>query len=124
MKNQFIDYLKDLWDYVKVWRELSSIGIGLLLWMKSHVLLRWIDPTSATYDAGVFQLVLFATISLFVLHGVVRILMKLIWPSMDNYLRNEFANDFKTIEKWQKLKLSVFIFFAFLLSAVLLAKAI
>lgn len=124
MKNQFIDYLKDLWDYVKVWRELSSIGIGLLLWMKSHVLLRWIDPTSATYDAGVFQLVLFATISLFVLHGVVRILMKLIWPSMDNYLRIEFANDFKTIEKWQKLKLSVFIFFAFLLSAVLLAKAI
>ncbi len=124
MKNRLIHYLKDLWDYVKVWRELSSIGIGLLLWMKSHVLLRYIDPTSATYDAGVFQLVLFATISLFVLHGVVRILMKLIWPSMDNYLRIEFTNDFKTIEKWQKLKLSAFIFFAFLLSAVLLAKAI
>ena len=116
--------IKYLWNYVKVWRELSSIVIGLVLWVKSTYILRWMDPTAATYDAGVFQVYLFAVIGLFLLHGVVRILMKLIWPTSDDYLDNEFTKDFKTIEPWQKLKLSTFIFFAFLFAAVLLARMI
>ena len=120
----FKSFIKDLWNYVKVWRELSSIAVGFILWMKSHILLRWIDPTSATYDAGIFQIILFAVIALFVLHGVVRILMKLIWPTTDNYLDNQFATDFKTLESWQKLKLTTSIFFAFLLAAVLLARVL
>ncbi|MBL6445717.1 hypothetical protein JMN32_05315 [Fulvivirga sp. 29W222] len=120
----FKSFFKDVWNYVKVWRELSSIVVGFILWMKSHILLRWIDPTSATYDAGIFQIILFAVIALFVLHGVVRILMKLIWPTTDNYLDNEFATDFKTLESWQKLKLTTSIFFAFLFAAVLLARVL
>ena len=120
----FKSFIKDLWNYVKVWRELSSIAVGFILWLKSHILLRWIDPTSATYDAGIFQIILFAVIALFVLHGVVRILMKLIWPTTDNYLDNQFATDFKTLESWQKLKLTTSIFFAFLLAAVLLARVL
>ncbi|WP_083867475.1 hypothetical protein [Fulvivirga imtechensis] len=120
----FKSFIKDLWNYVKIWRELSSIAVGIILWMKSHILLRWIDPTSATYDAGIFQIILFAVIALFVLHGVIRILMKLIWPTTDAYLDNQFANDFKTLESWQKLKLTTSIFFAFLFAAVLLARVL
>ena len=116
--------IRYLWNYVKVWRELSSIVIGLVLWVKSTYILRWMDPTVATYDTGVFQVYLFAVIGLFLLHGVVRILMKLIWPTSDDYLDNEFTHDFKSIEPWQKLKLSTFIFFAFLFAAVLLARVI
>ena len=116
--------LKWLWNYLKVWRELFSLVVGLLLWVKSGILLRYLDPTAGTYDAGVFQVYLFAIIGLFVLHGIVRILMKLIWPSMDDYLDHEFTQDFQTLSPWQKLKLSSSIFFAFLLAVVLLARVI
>ena len=126
MKNwinkHLISLLKWLWNYLKVWRELSSIVLALVLWVNSSWLLRKLDPTAATYDAGIFQVYLFAIIGLFLLHGIVRILMKLIWPTSDDYLDNQFAKDFKTITAWQKLKLSTSIFFAFLFAAVLLAR--
>ena len=116
--------LTTIWNYLKVWRELSSIAIALFVWANSSWLLRKVDPTAATYDAGVFQVYLFAILGLFLLHGIVRILMKLIWPSSDQYLDSQFAQDFKTITAWQKLKLSTFIFFAFLFAVVLLARII
>jgi hypothetical protein len=128
MKNwineKLVPVVKWLWNYLKVWRELSSIAVALFLWVNSAWFLRKIDPTAATYDAGVFQVYLFAIIGLFLLHGIVRILMKLIWPTSDDYLDHQFAQDFKTIEPWQKLKLSTFIFFAFLFVVVLLARII
>ncbi|MEM9388840.1 MAG: hypothetical protein AAGA02_00115 [Bacteroidota bacterium] len=116
--------LKKAWNYIKLWRELFSIAVGLILWSYSPVLLRRIDPTAGTYDAGIFQIYLFAIIGIFILHGIVRILMKLIWPTPEDYLDNQFGHDFKHIEPWQKLKLSTFIFFAFLFAAVLLARII
>ncbi|PTB97998.1 hypothetical protein C9994_00125 [Marivirga lumbricoides] len=126
MKNwinlNLVPLLKWIWNYLKVWRELSSIVIAFVLWVNSSWLLRKLDPTAATYDAGIFQVYLFAIIGLFLLHGIVRILMKLIWPTSDDYLDNRFAQDFKTITAWQKLKLSTSIFFALLFAAVLLAR--
>ena len=117
-------FIKSFSAYFKLWRELSSLAVGLILWMHSAVFLRWIDPTAGTYDAGVFQVYLFAIIGIFILHGIVRILMKLIWPTSENYLDNHFRNDFNTITPWQKLKLSTCIFFAFLFAVALLARAL
>ncbi|WP_208746837.1 hypothetical protein [Aquimarina algiphila] len=113
-----------IWGYLKVWRELSSLAVGLILWMHSAAFLHWIDPTAGTYDAGIFQVYLFAIIGIFILHGIVRILMKLIWPTSEEYLDHQFRNDFKTITPWQKLKLSTFIFFAFLFAVAFLARTL
>jgi hypothetical protein len=124
LKTNVVPVFQWLWNYLKVWRELSSIAIALFLWANSAWFLRKIDPTAATYDAGVFQVYLFAIIGLFLLHGIVRILMKLIWLTSDDYLDHQFAQDFNTITSWQKLKLSTAIFFAFLFAAVLLARII
>ena len=124
LKTNVVPVIRWLWNYLKVWRELSSIAVALFLWANSAWFLRKIDPTAATYDAGVFQVYLFAIIGLFLLHGIVRILMKLIWPTSDDYLDHQFAQDFNTITSWQKLKLSTAIFFAFLFAAVLLARII
>ena len=124
LKNQSFSGWKHLWNYLKLWRELSSIAAALFLWINSGWLLRKLDPTAATYDAGVFQVYLFAIVGLFLLHGIVRILMKLIWPTSDHYLDHHFANDFNQLAPWQKLKLATSIFFAFLLAAVLLVRVI
>jgi len=125
---QSLEKLKELLGkinpYIKTWREFSSLAVGLFLWIQSATFLRWMDPTAGTYDAGIFQVYLFAIIGLFVMHGVVRILMKLIWPTSETYLDHQFMNDFKTITPWQKLKLSTSIFFAFLFAVVLLARVL
>ncbi len=121
---KILNKLKPLCGYLKVWRELSSLAVGLILWIHSAVFLRWIDPTAGMYDAGVFQVYLFAIIGIFVLHGIVRILMKLIWPTSEHYLDHHFREDFKTISPWQKLKLSTFIFFAFLFAVTFLARTL
>ncbi|WP_010182645.1 hypothetical protein [Aquimarina agarilytica] len=123
-KAQLKAVFKPLGAYFKVWREFSSLAVGLFLWLQSATFLRWIDPTAGTYDAGIFQVYLFAIIGLFILHGVIRILMKLIWPTSENYLDNQFTHDFKTITPWQKLKLSTSIFFGFLFAVVLLARVL
>ncbi|WP_271729095.1 hypothetical protein [Aquimarina algiphila] len=120
----FFNTNNSFWGYFKIWREFSSLIIGLILWTHSALFLRWIDPTAGSYDAGVFQVYLFAIIGIFVLHGVVRFLMKLIWPTSEHYLDTQFTNDFKTITPWQKLKLSTFIFFAFLFAVTLLARTL
>jgi hypothetical protein len=117
-------FFKRVWSFTQVWREFSSILVGISLWINSSTLLRWMDPTAGTYDSGVFQIYLFAVIGLYILHGVVRILMKLIWPTSDHYLDHQFAHDFQLIAPWQKLKLSVFIFFALLFALVLLARVL
>ena len=119
-----IPFLKKVRSFAKVWREFSSILVGLLLWFNSPILLRMLDPTAGIYDAGVFQIYLFAIIGLYILHGVVRILMKLIWPASDHYLDKQFAQDFQLIAPWQKLKLSVSVFFALLFALVLLARVL
>jgi hypothetical protein len=122
--NKSKPFFRKVRSFAKVWREFSSILVGLLLWFNSPILLRMLDPTAGTYDAGVFQIYLFAVIGLYILHGVVRILMKLIWPTSDHYLDNQFAHDFQLIAPWQKLKLSVSIFFALLFALVLLARVL
>ncbi len=119
-----LNKLNPLCGYFVVWRELSSLAVGLILWIHSAVFLRWIDPTAGMYDAGVFQVYLFAIIGIFILHGIVRILMKLIWPTSEQYLDHHFREDFKTITPWQKLKLSTSIFFAFLFAVAFLARTL
>ena len=55
--------LKFLW---KKYPEVFSIPVALAVWVLSITVLRWLDPTSAVFDAGVFQIPIFSVIQLFV----------------------------------------------------------
>ena len=50
--------LKHIWKHVVKWNEYITIPIAILLWYFSPVFLHWIDPTAATYDSGIFQIIL------------------------------------------------------------------
>lgn len=112
--------------FLKRHPELYTIPFALALWIISPVILRIFDPTAATFDAGIFQIIIFSIISLFVFIAVVWWLMKKVFGTTYKYIRNELKTDFKQLTPWQKVLISYGIFFLLLfylvhLSGVLIA---
>ena len=52
--------------FFKRFPEIYSVPIALVVWVLSIPLLRLLDNTSAVYDAGVFQVIIFSIIQLLV----------------------------------------------------------
>jgi hypothetical protein len=96
--------------------------ILLIIWAVSIPFLRWIDPTAAIFDAGIFQIPIYGTIlfvfALFISWQVLRV----IYSSMHTYLKTTFKEDFKKFTPWQKtlVSLSVFFLLLFLLAMFML----
>ena len=91
--------------------EIVNIPVVLILWKLSMYVLRWLDPTSGVYDAGVFQILIFAVIQFFVFVSIAWLAMKFIYGTLRKYLQFDFKEDFKNLDTWQKMKLSYGVFF-------------
>ena len=119
--------IKKVKGFLSKWNELILIPLAILLWSFSAPFLRLFDETAAAYDAGIYQIILFAIIQMFVLHSIVRIIMRLQWPSLDNYLANLFNDDFevhRNLTPYQKICVSLFVFFLLLFALVLLSRVL
>jgi len=83
------------------------------------------DPTAGSFDAGVFQAILFAVISFLILHGVAWLVLKLSWWTVYDTLDDlpKMFNQ-KELTVWQRLKFSLALFLSFLLSMTFLVNAI
>lgn len=108
-------------DFLKRFPEIYSVPIALFVWIVSIPLLRLIDNTSAVYDAGVFQVIIFAVLQLLVYASISWLVMGLLFGTFRTYLLRELKSDFERLEKWQKICASYFIFFSLLVSLVLLS---
>ena len=117
--------LRKIKSFFKSYPELLSVPIGLLVWVASIHVLRWFDPTSGVFDAGVFQIPIFAIIQLFVFVSIAWLLMGLVFGTLRKYLANDFKTDFiKDLSPWQKVKLSFCVFFGLLLVVSYLARTL
>jgi len=125
--------IKQILKFLAAWSEIITIPLGILLWYFSPFLLRMLDPTAATYDAGIFQIILFTIIQFFIYSGVVWIYMKITFPNVYKWLDNIFAesldlnNDIGTKEKltkWQKSQVALWLFSLLFLGIILLARII
>lgn len=117
--------LKKLFELVKEWKEeLWSIPLAFLIFFFSPVLLRWIDPTAGTYDAGIFQIILFASICLLVFNGLTWMGIKQLFPELFIYFQNQFKDEFQKLTEWQRIKVSLFVWAFFLLCLVALARTL
>ena len=107
------------------WNELW-LAFGLLaLWpMFTNGLMR-MDPTSAALDLGVLHITYVAAISYAVLKGVVWVTLRLDFPFLWAYLEEELISDFKLMEPWKRVTISLAAYFALLLffALVLMATA-
>ena len=120
--------MKKILKFLASWSELVTIPIALILWYFSGTFLRWLDPTSATYDAGIFQIILFAIIQFFILSGVIWIYMKITFPEVYKYLDDALGNNLRVknnkMTQWEKSKVVLWLFSLFFLLIVLLARVI
>jgi len=113
-----VQAIKWVW---KKYPELFSIPMALAVWVLSVRVLRWFDPTSSIYDAAVFQKPIFSVLQLFVYVSIAWLIMGLVFGTYRKYLVNDLKEDFKTLTKWQKIRMSYTIFLSLLLSLVALS---
>jgi len=119
--------LKHIWKHVVKWNEYITIPIAILLWYFSPVFLHWIDPTAATYDSGIFQIILFSTIQLLFYNGIVWLVLKWTWPGIYNFLDTILEEKILgngSITQWEKCKLVIMIFAIYFIGIILLSRVI
>lgn len=104
--------MKTLINFLKKWNELISIPLAMLIFFISPYLLRSIDPTAGAYDAGIFQILLFAIISFLVCQAMIWIILGMIWPKIREHFETGFNSDFLELTPWQRTKTSLLIYFA------------
>jgi hypothetical protein len=115
--------------FIRKHSEILTIPIALVLWWFSEPILRFIDPTAGTYDAGIFQVILFTIIQFLIYHGVAWLVFKFTFPIASNYLDNVFDKTIlyqsvNPLTKWEKSKLVLFLFALYFLGIILLARVI
>jgi len=116
--------MKKLIKFLTNWNEFLTIPLAIVIWVLSPRVLRWIDPTSATYDAGVLQICVFVVIQFLIYHGVAWLIMKITFPKLYKYVNEMFDVEFENISKWQRLKVVLSVFALYLVALVLIAKAV
>jgi hypothetical protein len=120
--------MKKFLRFIANWNELVTIPLGILLWYFSPVFLRWLDPTAATYDAGIFQIILFAIIQFFIFSGMVWVYIKITFPKVYKYLDDVLGDNLNTknekMTQWEKSKVVLWLFSLLLLVIALLARVV
>ena len=124
MKKIFVFIKGKIISFIKQYPEIISIPAVLLTWVLSIRILRFLDPTSAVFDAGIFQIPIFAVLEFFLFVSIAWLAMKLIFTTIRNYLVRDFKLDFFRLTAWQKITLSYFVFFSLLAALVLLSKTL
>jgi hypothetical protein len=115
--------IHSLLTFLLRWSEVTyMLPLAVLIWLLSNSVFRAVDETAGVYDIGIFQNPLVGIVIGVVLHAFVRIIMKLQWPAVDRYLDEVFSKDFQSATPFQRLALSVFIFFSLLLTFAILSQ--
>ena len=118
--------LKKIWKVIVDWNEFITVPLAFILWYLSPLLLRYIDPTSATYDAGIFQVIIFTTIQMLIYNGIVWFILKITWPKLFSFLDDIFENEgeIKSLSTWERVKMVLFIFAIYFIGIILLSRVI
>ena len=116
--------MKTIKRFFKKYHELMTIPVSILIFILSIPFLRWLDPTAAVFDAGKFQFIIMPAIMLFSFLAIAWIMLGVVFGHYKEYLKTTMKNDFNDLEKWQRIRLTYFIFFFLVFLLVLLAKII
>ena len=116
--------MKTIKQFFKKHHALLTIPAAILLFILSIPFLRWLDPTAAVFDAGVFQILILSAIQLIVFLAFAWIMLGIVFGKHQDYLIHTMKTDFDNLEKWQKLKLVYFIFFSLVALLAYMAKTV
>ncbi len=117
MKQKIIKWLKARNEY-------SLLIYAFGIWVSYPFIARVFDPTTVSLDPIYIQLNLYAAVGLCISVTFTWIVIKAIWPGFCTYFETEFTNDFKELEKWQKIVISLFLYCFFVWVMVMLSQNI
>jgi hypothetical protein len=110
---------------VKFLKEHVAIIFALISFWVFQYAVRWVDPTAATYDAGVLQIPVTTIIYFTIFQWAVWQVVKNLWPKQGEYFKTKFNIDFEGgLTPWQRVKASLFLYFALFAALVLLSRVI
>ena len=84
-----------------------------------------IDPTAATYDSGVFQIILFTIISFFILTSIIWIYLKITFPNVYKKIEDiATGTGLSKMTPYESAKVVLWLLSLFMISMVLLSRVI
>lgn len=105
-------------------KEYTALITAFVVFFISPYLLRMIDPTAGAYDAGVLQVIIIGVVQFAVFQAITWSVVKNIWPAIGLYMKELFNKDFITLEPWQRILASLFVYFAVFAILVTLSRVI
>ena len=100
--------------------QILWIPILFIIWAIVAPILRWIDPTAAIFDLGIFMIPVYAIIIFLISTFFVWMFLKKVYGTIYTYLKSGFKKDFETLTSCQKIIISLSVFFLLLFSLVAL----
>jgi len=108
----------------KTLKEYSALVTVVVLFFLSNTVLRWIDPTAGTYDAGVLQIINLSLVMMAVYQIAVWSIFKTLWPDLGIFMKHYFKETFLQLTPWEKSRLAVSVYGFLLLMLVLLSRVV
>lgn len=116
--------MKAVHKFLKLYSEYTTLIVAIILFFVSPYILRAIDPTAATYDAGILQQGIVAVILFCAFQAFTWLALNMVWPDLAKYLDTYFKSDFFKLSVCQKITVSLSVYFLVFFFLVLLALAI
>lgn len=107
--------------FLKKYPELLTIPAAFVVWVLSIRVLRWFDPTSGIFDAGVFQIPIFAVLQLFVYISISWMILGIVFGTARKFLQNDFKDKFSKLTIWHRILVSYGLFLSLLFALVALS---
>lgn len=109
---------------IKTLKEYSALVVTIALFFVIPYVLRWIDPTTASFDPGVLHTVFAALVMYAIYQAVTWSITKTLWPGIGRYMKGSFGDDFDNLKPQPKILISMGLYFIILLSFILITIAI
>lgn len=106
------------------WNELFLLPVALAIFFLAPYVIQLLDPGAGTYDSGVLQSVILATVALYVGKTVVWLALKIGSPGIYSTLNRFLLTNKNRITIWQSGIFSLLYFSILLLSWVLILQAL
>ena len=114
--------MKKFLKLFKTWKEeLIGIPLALIAFFLMGPAIRWIDPEAGIYDAGVLQVINLSLVKVMSFTFFAWLAICFIFPEIWDSIQNKFDDYYNSLTPWEKVKTSLFIFFAFLFALVFAA---
>lgn len=85
--------------------------ISLFMFLNMDKVVRFFDPTAVSLSADYISVIPLSILFFFLAVSLIKLTMYLQWPDLDHLLEKYFNLNLQFLTPWQKIKLSVSVFF-------------